>query len=158
MLASCRLLCIVAIAALATGCSDDNELSGSISESHSLAFDRVTVRLQDTWLILAYLRDRPSGTEKVCKLVIDTDGLPDGATTIAGDEFFERVNLQRSTFADDAFPPIESGEIVFDELDLQPSGDVSGEFIIQFDTGHTLIGIFGGKTELLHAEDDTSPL
>ncbi len=148
---------VLALIGGCVGCGTDDDLTGSVSELVPLEFDRVTVRLQDDWVIITYLRDLPDGTEKVCKLVVDTGGLPAGAQQLEGARFLKRVTLHRSTFAEDSFPIMASGELNFRDFELKEGGEIGGDFIILFETGHDLLGSFSGEALIQQVPDETLP-
>ncbi|MEM6733194.1 MAG: hypothetical protein AAF658_16670 [Myxococcota bacterium] len=156
-------------------CGSDNELSGSISESFSLDFDRTQVRLLvDTdELSIEYLRDLGNTTAKPVKVVVDTTDLPLGADTrVSGDVFMQRVLIQREAQTGGDFPEITGGTVVFDSINLQlremmdddgntffvePEGDieVKGEFDAVFTNGRTLFGKFRSD---LQVDDPDAPV
>jgi hypothetical protein len=134
----------------ATGCSTSS-LDGSIGDTMSLKFDRVKIKKQDVFLVTEYLRDTIRGTEKVCKLSLDTGGmdLDAGAPNLKAEEFLARVNLQRVTFDQDEFPEMEKGRLRFDHFDFRDGGSVEGDFLIVFVDSTTLQGLFIGSVDEL---------
>lgn len=115
------------------GCGPVNELGGSIGQSYSLAFDEVQIRLQGGFLLIEYLNEVVGGTEKTCKIVVDTDGAHLGAgDALEGDAFRERVQISRVALTGGDFPKIERGRIGFEELSLRAGGPVTGEFEVVF--------------------------
>jgi len=144
-MARCRLVSVAACLLLASACGEDNLLEGSVSGDRPLTFDRVSIRLQESWLVITYFEDHPAGTEKVCKVVVDTTGLPSGEEVVLeGEEFIARVHLQRATFDDHGFPFIESGRLELDEFEVREGGDIAGEIFVLFETGQTLNARFQG--------------
>ncbi|MEO0815436.1 MAG: hypothetical protein AAFY60_21435, partial [Myxococcota bacterium] len=154
---------LLSLAAVGTACGSDNELSGSISESFSLDFDRTEVRYLVTTneLTIQYLRDLGNTTSKPVKVVVDATDLTLGEDTrISGDVFAERVVIQREAETGGDFPEPNGGTVVFDRINLElqemtetidgeeitfftePAGEieVKGEFDAVFDNGRTLFG------------------
>ena len=143
----CRLVPLLVLCACTSGPA---YLTGSIGETLPLGFDRARIRLQDAWLVVDYLRDHPSGTETVCKLVLDTDGLPSGTPlALAGEELVGRVGLQRSTFDDHGFPELTEGSLLFDPFELFEGGEVAGEFVLGFDGDRHLLGGVADRLSLV---------
>jgi hypothetical protein len=141
-----RLAAMLAVAALAA-CGGGNELSGSIEESFSLEFDRVRIRKQDQALLIEYLREVSGGTEKVCQVVVDTDGLSLASdSTIKGGTFLSRVQVNRVA-SGGTFPPVDEGQIDFDTYEFEDGGEMQGEFDVVFDGGRTLHGGFEGDVK-----------
>lgn len=137
-------------AALLVSACPYNQLEGSIDGTLALDFTEVRIRKQDDDLLLEYLRESERGSEKVCKVVIDTAGLElpaEGASEIVDEDFLSRVNLHRSTFDNDAFPPMVSGKIHFDELGFKDDGKARGNFEILFEASRSLRGWFDGFIE-----------
>lgn len=146
-----KLFClmVLVIGSLAGGCAS-NSLEGSIGDTLSLDFDRVELRKQDAFLVAVYLRDSLRGTEKVCKLSVDTEGLElGGGPVIEGEEFLDRVGLQRVTFEHDAYPTVQKGRLRFDHIDFRDGGSAEADFLIVFEDSRTLQGVFIGSIEEL---------
>lgn len=145
-----RLCWMVPVIGLLAGGCTANSLEGSIGDTLSLGFDRVKLKKQDAFLVTEYLRDTLRGTEKICKLSVDTEGLDlGGGPSIEGEEFFDRVELQRTTFDYDAFPPVQKGLLRFDHIDFRDGGSAEADFLIVFEDSHTLQGVFIGSIEEL---------
>ena len=120
-----------------------NSLSGSIGESFSLDFDSAQIRKQDLDLIVEYLKKQNGGTNKVAKIVVDTQDLViDSSTVIRGDLFNQKVTVSRVTMAGGDFPPLKSGSIRFSDWNFKNGGRVAGEFDVLFTNGRTLSGNF----------------
>jgi hypothetical protein len=142
-------LFLVLLLGSAAACSP-NSLDGSIGDFISLDFDRVVLKKQETFLVAEYLKDTLRGTEKVCKLSVDTADLdlPDGGSyRIDEDAFFSHVELQRTTFELDSFPAIDKGRVSFGYIDFEDGGGVDADFLVVFVDSHTLRGIFAGDIE-----------
>jgi hypothetical protein len=140
-----RLLTMVLLATSA--CGPANGLEGSIGETRPLDFDFVEIKKQDAFLLVEYVRSSTSATEKVCKLVVDTEGLDlpkGGSFDLTGDRFLEHVELQRATVANDLFPPKKSGDLEFHDIDFRGGGKADGEFRITFENEGSLSGWFSG--------------
>lgn len=171
-------LVLLSLAAVSVACGEDNELSGSISESFSLDFDRVEVRYLVTTdeLTIQYLRDLGNTTSKPVKVVVNATDLPLGEDTrISGDLFEERVVIQREAETGGDFPDFDGGTVVFDRINLalqevteeidgrevtyftEPEGDleVKGEFDAVFENGRTLFGKFRAD---LQVDDPDAPV
>jgi hypothetical protein len=135
-----------AIAVSACGCGPNNQLTGSVDELLSIAYDFVKLVKQGNELGVEYLAYRDDGgLDKICILVLDTSDLPlDDDTAISGDLFDERVTLRRAVRAEDDFPEIEHGRLELTTIDFRDGGDASGKFTVVFVGGRTLEGSFGG--------------
>jgi hypothetical protein len=142
---------LVAIAVALAACKPANGLEGSIGETRSLDFDYVDIKKQAAYLIIEYLRVSTSATEKVCKLVVDTEGLtlPDGGSfMLDGERFLNHVELQSATVDNDLFPAKKSGEIEFHDLEFRAGGDADGEFVVTFEGEGSLSGWFSGIIDI----------
>lgn len=137
---------------LSSACSY-NALEGSIDRELSLDFSQVRVRKQDQNMLIEYLRESREGSEKVCKVVIDMEGLElpaGGAYDLGEDIFLDHVSLQRSTFeGDEQFPPMEKGSLHFEIIDFRDGGQAKGNFEILFEKSRSLKGWFEGYIEEL---------
>ncbi len=140
------LLGLILLAALLqTGACANNSLEGSIADALSLHFDRVRITKQEEFLVTEYLRDSLRGTERVCRLSLDTQGLdlPNGGSyAVEDDLFLASVELQRTTFENDRFPDTEHGHLRFDSLRFRDGGSAEGEFLFVFADSNTLRGSF----------------
>jgi len=130
-----------------------SHLEGSIDSDLSLDFNQLRLRKQEANLLIEYLRETRDGSEKVCKVVVDTEGLelPAGGSFDLGEELFlDHVTLQRSTFeGDEQFPAMEKGSMPFEEIDFRDDGFVKGSFEILFEGSRSLKGWFEGYLEEL---------
>ena len=137
---------LLATCALAAACGGpENKLEGSIGESYSLAFQRVAIRQQGDYLLIEYQRDAAGGTEKVCKVVLDTRGATLKAdSSVTGDDFLARVTVSRVALTGGDFPAVERGSLHFDKLVLQDRGPAEGSFDVVFVGGYSLHGEFAG--------------
>jgi hypothetical protein len=137
---------VVALFAVACG-GPKNSLEGSISESFSLDFDRVVFQKQGDTLLIEYLKDVSSTTNKVCKITIDeVGGLGLGDDTeIKGEVFNNHVTIQRVATDEARFPPVTGGKVHFETLEFSNGGDIDGDFECAFDNGRTLSGNFAGS-------------
>jgi hypothetical protein len=141
-----RLLSSLLAALALSACGGiGNSLSGSIGESYSLDFDLAQIRKQDQTLIIEYLRRQAAGGDiKVCKIVLDTDGLPLDAGAIFNcpnhdcTEFLKRLQVSRVASTGGDFPPLKSGQIQFQDYDFTNHGKISGELDVLFENGRTL--------------------
>lgn len=167
---------LVTLTVFAVACGEDNELSGSISESFSLDFDSVEVRYLVTTdeLTIQYLKAVGTASTKPVKVVVDTTDLPLGPDTrLSGQTFLDRVVIQREAETGGDFPGVTGGTVVFDEINLrvrevtdeetgitfftEPEGDleVRGEFDAVFENGRTLFGKFRAD---LQVDDPDAPV
>jgi len=120
-----------------------NTLEGSVGESYSLDFSRVEIRKQDDFLLIEYLQDITGGTNKVCKIVVDTRGLTiKKDSTISGDLFLQVVEVSRVAAEGGDFPAVKSGKIHFDDFEFHDGGHIQGNFEVVFETNRTLSGNF----------------
>ncbi len=172
-------LLLLSVAGVSVACGGgDNDLSGSISESFSLDFDRVEVRYLVTTeeLTIQYLKDLGNTTTKPVKVVVDADNLALGEDTrVAGETFLERVVIQREAESGGDFPAVTGGTVVFDRINInvreiteerngeeftfftEPEGDIEvrGEFDAVFENGRTLFGDFSSN---LQVDDPDAPV
>ena len=143
-----RRLAVFAAIVLATACGDGNSLEGSISDSFSLDFDRVRIRKQAPELLIEYLKKHDGGTDKVCKVVVNTEGMSlGGNTNIRGPTFLDRVTVTRVAATGGDFPDVDSGSMHFDTYEFRDGGDMKGRFDVLFVNGRTLNGDFEGKVD-----------
>jgi hypothetical protein len=151
-----RLPGALAVALTLAACGGiGNSLSGSIGESYSLSFDYAQIRKQDQVLIIEYLRNQAGGVIKVCKIVVDTDGLgldPGAILKCQGHDctlFLARVQVSRVASTGGDFPPLQSGQIQFQDFNFVDKGKVSGELDVLFTNGRTLHANFENHVELV---------
>lgn len=147
-----RLFPILLAIALSSVACKYNALEGSISDSLSLDFHDVEIRKQDKSFIVEYVRNAKKGDEKVCKLVVDMEGLDvpkDGIFDLDEDGFIDHVALQRSTFKNESFPDLKSGALHFDQINFEHGGIANGEFQIIFVNSRSLNGWFDGVIQEL---------
>lgn len=148
---SCIRLSVVVVfaAACATACAGPDSLTGSISESHDLGFDTVGLRLftdQDAYE-LKYEKLLDSGDrDVVAKVVFDTpaDGLVldrDIDLPLNGGQ------VERITAANDPFPGLDTGRIVFSAGGVDDGELSTGEFSVLFVNGKSLEGTFSVTLE-----------
>jgi hypothetical protein len=142
-----RLLALLGTCAAIMGCGGPgNSLSGSISESFSLDFDVVQVRKQDLALIIEYIKNVQGGTNKACKLVVDTSNLAiTSNSNIKGDTFLKRVTVSRVAPTGGDFDKMKSGSMHFDDYSFKDGGSMAGTFDAIFDNGRTIHGSFEGR-------------
>ena len=144
------LLTCLASACLVAGCTPSYGLEGSIDEVLSLKYNQTRIRKQEPHLLIEYLLASAQGTEKICKIVVNTAdlSLPEGGDfDLSDDAFLEHVELQRTTFANDSFPAIRQGEIRFDDIEFSTGKRAAGEFNITFEDFSTLRGWFAGDID-----------
>lgn len=135
-----------ALALLGSACGAANSLEGSISESFSLLFDEVLIRKQDTALIVEYRKTSGSSPAKICKLVVETDGLDlKKGAKLKDEAFVAAVAVQREAQTGFDFPPVVGGDLELDRFQFRDGGHVSGEFFAQFDNGRNIKGRFDGN-------------
>lgn len=133
-------LCLAWSAACGSG---GNSLEGSIGESYPLVFDRVEIRKQDDFLLIEYVKDLAGGTNKVCKIVVDTRDLDiDDDSTLRGDLFLRVVQVTRVAAQGGDFPVVQNGKIHFDRFEFRSGGHIQGDFEVVFETERTLSGSF----------------
>lgn len=129
----------------AVGCDEANSLTGSISESHSLIFDSVELRLftdQQTYE-LRYLLALEGGDDQdiVAKIVVD---VPEGGMTLDDDIDIPANDgqVERITAKNDPFPGIEKALLTFTAGGIDDGDDSVGNFATTFVNGKTLNGTF----------------
>jgi hypothetical protein len=144
---------LAALATLSTACGPANELGGSIGESFALDFDKVRIRKQDTALLIEYLKFVGAATSKVCKVVIETDGLGLKADKeIKGEKFLTHVFIQREAQTGYEFPDLAKGSIQFGDYGFKDGATVNGEFYAKFVNGRGIEGRFDGKVQEVSTE------
>ncbi|MEK7703596.1 MAG: hypothetical protein AAB426_01445 [Myxococcota bacterium] len=142
MTSSRIMLASLAMTAVACG-GPASSLEGSIGESYPLAFDRVEIRRQDDFLLIEYLKDIAGGTNKICKIVVDTRDLNiKGDSNIRGPLFLDVVQVTRVAAQGGDFPAVKSGKIHFDTFQFRANGHIEGDFEVVFETDRTLSGNF----------------
>ncbi|MFC1609446.1 hypothetical protein ACFL6C_00675 [Myxococcota bacterium] len=140
-------VCLLALIVV-PACGPAHGLGGSIGESLSLEFNEVRIRKQEGFLITEYLMVSSQGTEKICKIILDTVGLDtDDSLVVKGEAFLQRVDLQRATLGNDNFPPKRSGELRLDDLDFRRGGRAEGDVLATFEDNQSLNAWFGGDIE-----------
>ncbi len=147
-----RLLCMCCLAAIVTvGCGQaPNDLWGSIEASFPLDFDRTEILRQNADLIIQYLKKIPGGTQKVVKIVVETENLTIGNNSDLRDEIFAtHVTLERIASTQSEFPPIEGGQLHFEKYHFEEGGRIDGDFTIVFDNGRNLLGTFDGNVKII---------
>lgn len=146
---------VVLALSMVAGCyNPPNSLEGSIDQSFSLEFDSVKIRKQDKDLLIEYIKELAGGgTNKVCKLIINTEDMPlADDTNITGETFLDRVRIKRVANTGGDFPPASGGEVRFDSYDFQAGGYIGGEFDAVFDNGHSLLGKFEGSVQIVNED------
>jgi hypothetical protein len=150
-----RLLLLFFVAApglLACG-QAPNDLWGSIDESFPLDFDRVEILKQNLALRIEYLKDVHGGTNKICKLTIDTDNIDISDGTELRDDVFDRhVTLERVSSTQSSWPPLDGGKLKFQDYNFEEDGHMDGEFTVVFDNGRNLSGTFDGKVKIISTQ------
>ncbi|MBN2358549.1 MAG: hypothetical protein JXR83_03790 [Deltaproteobacteria bacterium] len=124
-----------------------NALEGSIDSELGLDFTGLQLRKQDDYLLIEYLRESQRGTEKVCKVVVQTRHLElpaSGAFDLDGQRFLDHFELQRSTFVGDTFPAIDRGNLHFEAIEFRHAGYARGSFEVFFVNTRRLKGWFDG--------------
>lgn len=143
----------LALLALALGASTAcqyNALEGSIDSDLSIDFSSVKLLKQDHYLLIEYLRESKQGTEKVLKVVVETNhlALPDsGSFDLQEQLFLDHVELQRSTFVGDTFPDLDRGSLHFEPIEFRHAGYAHGNFDFFFVNTRRLKGWFDGTIE-----------
>ncbi len=128
-----------------TACGADVSLDGSISASYPLDFDQLLLRKQETYLLIEYLKAAVDGQEKICKVIVDTNGVALGkGSELKGLEFASHVWVQRVALKGGDFPAIDHGELQLDEIHFTADGKARGSFSVVFDGGRDLHGHFAG--------------
>jgi len=128
----------------AASCAGPDTLTGSIDQSHSLAFDTVALRYftdQDAYE-LKYTQALDSGdADVVAKVVFDA---PEGGVVVdqeialvAGEAQVERI-----TSKNDPFPELDEGKISFSAGAVEDGELSTGEFSALFVNGKSLQGTF----------------
>ncbi|MBI5511797.1 MAG: hypothetical protein HY903_23830 [Deltaproteobacteria bacterium] len=142
-----RALLLSLIAVQAACGSQANELSGSIAETHPLAFDEVRIVRQGDDLRIEYARPAPEGTFWVAKLTIATAGLTLGDDTeIERAMLLEKTVLERTASTpDEKFPLMSGGYLRFYQFGTEGGDPVDGEFTVTFENGRILSGVFSGN-------------
>jgi hypothetical protein len=137
-------LIVLCFSSLGACGGDNNSLTGSIGESFSLVFDRVQIIKQGSALRIEYVKDASLDTvTKVCKVVVDTEGLSlKGGSRIRGDTFLSRVLISRVARTGGDFPPVKSGAVEFRTYRFRDDGRIEGDFEAIFDNGRSLSGNF----------------
>ena len=143
----------------AAACGPGNELSGSIETEFDLSFDEVQIRIQNDDLIIEYLRERKDEgakeivTDKVAKIVIDTEGLGLGPdSVIEKDTFMERFSLERIAEPEGDFPKFKSGMLSTTDYEFKNKGSISGCFEAIFVPGTNIRGQFNQTAKTVNVE------
>ena len=128
----------------AVGCAGPDTLTGSIDQSHSLAFDSVGLRFftDQNAYELKYEKVLDSGdADVVAKVVFDA---PEGGivideevTLVAGEAQVERI-----TSKNDPFPALEEGKFSLSAGGVKDGELSTGEFFALFANGKSLQGTF----------------
>jgi len=137
-----------------TACGAKNSLEGSIDESYSLEFDRVQIRRQNRDLLIEYLKDITGGTQKILKIVVETEDLQiDNGVSVSDDDFREFVFFDRVLSSTrDQFPPVANGEIKFNQWQFVQDGRIDGHFSVIFDTGRNMRGNFDALIDVVDTD------
>ena len=151
----CSLFVLLSLA-LTTGCPPPpNFLDGSIKTSHDLAFDTVEMRFlvdQSAYELTYYknLDEAGTQTDEVVEIVFTQapeDIVVDTPIDITTAEAASQI--ERTTAANDPFPPeLDSATVTFFVAPVVGE-TVSGEFAVTFANGRTLNG--GFETTLVEA-------
>jgi hypothetical protein len=146
------VFCSLVICCFAVGCDEPNTLTGSISQSHDLTFDDVSLRLfseQGTYELKYTKALEGGGDDVVAKVVFDQ---PEGGVT-ADDELDLLAlhgTIERITAADDPFPDgLDKANAVFSAGGNDDGEDSVGEFSSTFANGKTLNGTFSTPLEVV---------
>ena len=146
------IVCAFASVLLATmGCEEPNSLTGSITDSHDLAFDTVRLRLftdQEAYE-LRYEKALEGGAQDiVAKVVFD---VPAGGIVIdsAIDLLPLEGRVERITAKNDPFPGVERADVTFTAGGVDDGDDTTGAWGATFDNGKTISGTF--EVTLEHA-------
>jgi len=138
-----KVLATCALLGLVSACGPGNSLGGSISQSYSLNFSTVLIEQQGTQLLIEYLENLSIGTDDVCKIVVDTSNLTiPPNSTMNDDTFLNRVTIQRVSNQGGDFPPVDRGQIHFDDFQFKAGGHISGNFQAVFHSGQDVNGDF----------------
>jgi len=132
----------------ALGCSS-SYLEGSIGDDLSLNFDYIRIRSQDFFMAVEFIRESVRGSEKVCKLVVDTEelDLESSGYAVENEQFLQHVELSRTTYENDVFPEVKNGSLNFENFGMNGNDDVGGGFLVLFKDNRTLRGAFYGSVE-----------
>lgn len=150
-----RLLLLVSfvVPALAACGQAPNDLWGSIDESFPLEFDRVEILQQNLALRIEYLKEVHGGTNKICKLTVDTDNIDISKGTEMRNEVFARhVTLERVASTQSSWPPIDGGKLKFERYHFKEDGRMDGEFTVVFDNGRNLNGTFDSRVKIISTQ------
>lgn len=148
-----RIVAAVFIGSLfAASCAEPNTLEGSISQSHDLTFDTVSVRLlsQQKVYEIKYLKALDSGDDDVVAKVVFNQ--PDGgAEADAALDLLElEGKVERITAANDPFPDgLDKANAVFTSGGNDDGEATVGSFASTFDNGKTLNGAFDADLEIV---------
>jgi hypothetical protein len=137
---------------LLSACGDPpNRLEGSIDESHALDFDVVLVQLlseQARYEIRYEKTLEGGGVDIVAKLVFDQPAigvvLNEPIDLIVAD-----AALQRITVADDPFPQLRTGNVVFTSGAANQDEPTRGEWNSTFENGKSLNGGFDAPLDVI---------
>jgi len=144
LLSSSLFVSSLVVSSVLGGCAGPDSLTGSIDQSHSLAFDTVGLRLftDQNAYELKYEKALDSGdNDVVAKVVFDA---PEGGvvldqeiTLVAGEAQVERI-----TAKNDPFPGLDEGKISFSAGGVVDGELSTGEFSALFVNGKSLQGTF----------------
>ncbi len=144
---------IIALVGLAACGKPDNDLWGSLDQSFSLEFDRVDIVKQGFDLRIEYLRDIGEGTEKVCKVVLETENMKiSGDSDIEDEVFMQRVTVEREAADGIAYPEVTGGQLHFDSYSFKAGGTMDGDFTAVFKNGLNLFGNFKKRVREISLE------
>lgn len=130
------------------GCGLSNQLSGSIESDYALDFSEVRVFVQAQTVRVEYQRKIGPVQDKICKVIIDGEGLSPPPDTLTDDLFLQRVQLQRITADRRNFPDLRSGRVTLDAWNLEPGRTLEGDLDVVFEDGRTLRGTFAAPIEI----------
>jgi hypothetical protein len=150
----CRLLalvgCLVLAAAIACDETGDNYLEGSLTDSYSLGFDSVRIRLYTSELSIEYIADSSQGEKVALRITLE------GAESLVAGTQYD-LKTQGSITQGEGFgsplPELQSGDLKFSKYSLEDGSSIKGKFNALFltDNGQTLTlrGGFADKLEVV---------
>ncbi len=145
------------VAMVATGCADDNSLSGSLTDFYGVTFDDVRARLYDSELTVEYTRDNGEIPVRVTVRFAPDERLQ--SRTYDLDQRGSMVGLigQRGTVTgrshDTDMPEMLSGSVTFVDLSLKEGGEVTGYFEATFRAGSDKVNLSGAFETTLEIVD-----
>ena len=139
------LVCVfMSVLLAAMGCEEPNSLTGSITDSHDLAFDTVRLRFftDQQAYELRYEKALEGGAQDiVAKVVFD---VPEGGIVLesAIDLLPLGGQVERITAKNDPFPGVERADVTFTAGGVDDGDATTGAWGATFDNGKTINGTF----------------